>query len=185
MSTVLWLLWSAASAQEPMPPEPDPTIVDDGTLVDRIWEVTPFRLGEAHPYRHARTPRSVKEGAVVVLSVAPWTQVARPVGVPLLWVGDQLAVRLTWGDREGCAVVWVPRRPEPSDLVFFGTTELPERMGPAQRVAQAGAAQRRGISARSAEEWRTAERPLRSFVDFRELHAWATQRRCTSAGVGR
>jgi len=60
-------------------------------------------------------------------------------------VGERLAARVNWDGVGGCAVVWVAG---PLDLraepMFFGSTELPERVGPELAASDREAAQTRG-----------------------------------------
>ncbi|MCB9677309.1 MAG: hypothetical protein H6737_19515 [Alphaproteobacteria bacterium] len=102
-----------------------------------------FELAEAHPYRHSATPRDIREGWLVELHVAPDTMVPRQIGVPVLWIGDDLAVRTSWGS--GCAVVWVPGDHDlAKEPVFFGSTTLPEQMDAERSAAEHAEASAKG-----------------------------------------
>lgn len=133
------LFLMTAFAAEPVP------LVDDGTLVHEVRWARPFTLTVPHPYRYTAEPREITKGWLVELVVEGWTMMPRQVGVPNVWIGDQVAGRLTWArknDGPACAVVWVPGEHDLSkDPVFFGTTDLAERIDEAKRaaVSKAGA----------------------------------------------
>ena len=134
----MWFVLTAFAA--------DPiTLVDDGTLVHSVDWAQPFVLQQPHPYRYNSAEQSITTGWLVQLTVESWTMLPRQVGVPALWIGDHIAGRTRWSSApEGtfCAVVWVPGdvdlRTAP---VFFGTTDLPEKLDESRR-AQVVAASR-------------------------------------------
>jgi hypothetical protein len=78
----------------------------------------------------------VSEGYVLELRVDPDALLPLQTGVPVLFVGTDIAQSTNWDHKGGCAVVLVPG---PVDLstapVFFGSTELPERLDQAKRQA--------------------------------------------------
>ena len=125
-----WLLGSAsASGTDAFAPE----------AVHQITWARPFRLDVPIRYQHASPGRFVQDGWLIELRVDPAAMQARAGGVPVLWIGTDLAVRTNWDHPGGCAVVWVPGshdlRNEP---VFFGSDTLPEQM-----TSERGAAERR------------------------------------------
>lgn len=133
----MWFVLTAFAA--------DPiALVDDGTLVHSIDWARPFELQQPHPYRYFAEETSITTGWLVQLTVESWTMFPRQVGVPNVWVGDRIAGRTQWSrDTEGtfCAVVWVPGDVElTSAPVFFGTTELAERLDEPRRQQVVAAA---------------------------------------------
>ncbi len=158
--------------------EPTPRAGHD-PRVEAIEWAQPFELRTAHTYRHTATPFDARHGYLIQLAVDPTTQRARQIGVPNLWVGDHIAVRLNWDEVTGCSVVWVPRDAETSldDLaktpVFFGSTTLPERVDTEKRTAAHTEAARNDWSAVPVRE-----RASESLVvdDFRAIAAVAADR---------
>lgn len=128
---MLWLTLAALAT----PPE-----------VHSIRWARPFVLAEAHPYTHTDTPRDVKAGWLLELRVDPGALRPLQVGVPLLWVGQDLAVPTNWDHVGGCAVVWVPGpHALREELLFYGSTELPERVGAERRAIEHADARTRGV----------------------------------------
>ncbi|MEZ4317532.1 MAG: hypothetical protein R3F61_08505 [Myxococcota bacterium] len=170
------LLIALAFAEEPLPAS---------SRVDHIVWAQPFTLQTPHPYRHTAVPRDIDRGWLVELRVDPTAMLARQIGVPGLWIGDDLAVRTNWDHLGGCAVVWVPGdhdlRNEP---VFFGSTTLPERMDAERSALEHTAAREKGWGPVPV---RTLETKPLALADLRGLMAIAADRieACSTADDAR
>lgn len=133
----VWLL-GTASASVPVAFVPE--------AVHQITWARPFRLEAPIPYRHASPSRMVQDGWLVELRVEPSAMRARAIGVPVLWIGRDLAVRTHWDDPVGCAVVWVPGTHDlHNEPVFFGSGTLPEQMTAERGAAEQQQAVRAGV----------------------------------------
>ncbi len=105
--------------------------------VEEVVWAAPFTLATPHRYSHTVEPRAIDSGWLLELKVDPAHMVPRQVGVPLLWVGDHVAVRTNWDHVGGCAVVWVPGELDPEKAsIFFGSALLPERVDLDTRKAE-------------------------------------------------
>jgi hypothetical protein len=137
-----------------------------------LLDATRFTLAEPGVYRHTATPRAVEEGWLVTLRVDPTYQQPHPTHTPVLWVGEQAAVRVSW--RSSCAVAWVPGRTDPRTVpIFYASVELPERLTPADGRAWRARAEAAGIAPQPAEE-----RPVRRFSTFTALMRHAAALDC-------
>jgi hypothetical protein len=105
----------------------------------------PFTLTEAYAYTWLRGQPLINSGHILVLAVDP--EVARPrqVDVPVLYAGDTPAHLTNTGFPSGHMIVIVP---EWIDLhtvpVYFGSTELPERIDRVRGQGEMQAARARG-----------------------------------------
>jgi len=142
---------------------------------DRVKQVEwaqRFELKTPHPYQHSAQPHPIQQGWLVQLRVDAPAQRPLQIGVPLLWVGDDVAVRTNWGSE--CAVVWVPGehdlRKEP---IFYGSTTLPERVDAERRALDHSQAADRGWGPKPVLELSTH---TQVFANYTELMAFATDR---------
>lgn len=95
--------------------------------VEAIRSIQRFELDQPVRYTHTAAPREVRSGWLLELAVDPVLQRPHAISTPVLWVGQQVAVRVNW--HSACAVVWVPDGPEPTKVpIFYGGVELPERL---------------------------------------------------------
>ena len=156
-------------------------IADDGAAVREILWARPFQLQSAHPYRYTAQSRPISEGWLLSLWVDPAYQVPRQHGVPVLWIGDQIAGRTNWGSE--CTVVWVPGAHDlRSERIFYGSAVLPERVNPARQQEESAEAARKGIQ--PIQKIGDLEPTVLVLEDFRGLMevAAAQQAQCVSLG---
>ncbi|MCA9568370.1 MAG: hypothetical protein KC656_11030 [Myxococcales bacterium] len=117
---------------------------DGASGVQEVRWARPFRLERALMYRHTPEPRAIREGWILELLVDPARMVPHPIATPTLFVDTTVAVRTAW--RTPCAVVWVPGDVDPARAtVFFGSTELPERIDATRAAAELSAADARPV----------------------------------------
>lgn len=171
MSLLMLLLASARA--EPI------TITDDGDSVRAVRWARPFELVAADTDRMRAEQAPYTEGTIVELLVDPAMVVPAQTLVPVLYVGDRPARPLNWDPVGGCLVALVTG---PVDLattpVFFGSTELPERVDATRGAAELAAARAIGIGPLPADQVRAAlaagGAPL--VADIRDVYAAAADR---------
>lgn len=120
-----------------------PVLLERGGVEEVVW-ARPFRLEEPTLYRYTREARAIDRGWLVELKVDPRYQQPHPIHIPVLWIDGQIAVRANWRSR--CAVVWVPGPADARDgRVFYGSTALPETLGPEDAEREAKKAVEAGV----------------------------------------
>lgn len=116
------------------------------TPVSTVVWARPFVLEQPEIYSMSAEKPTFTAGWLVQLTADPSMLAARQVGEPVLYVGEVPAFRFNWDPVGGCLVVFVPG---PVDLasteVFFGSTELPERVTRAHGTEERAAAVAAGI----------------------------------------
>lgn len=118
-----------------------------------IVAVQPFTIAQPYTHRFRKDGTEFHSGHLVVLRAEPGFVQPRQVAEPVLCVGSQTAERL-WSDpAQGLIVAIVPawtertaeggeRAGDPAtDLVYFATPELPERVDAAWIAAERAKAQ--------------------------------------------
>lgn len=146
-----------------------------------VW-ARPFELDAPARYRHASPGREVTSGWLVELRVEPGAMVARQIGVPVLWIGTDLAVRTHWNDPGGCAVVWVPGSHDlRADPVFFGSDTLPEQMDAERTAAEHARAREHGIGPLPAERIGDVTHDVQRLPDESALYALLARRSAACA----
>jgi hypothetical protein len=112
----------------------------------------PFTLQEPYVYTWLHDQPAITSGLLLVLAVDPEVAKPRQVDVPVLFAGDTPIHLTNNGYPSGRMIVIVPawvdlgRAP-----VYFGSTELPERIDRARGVLEEAAASVRGAGPFSAE----------------------------------
>ena len=135
---ILWFV-TAALAGDVVP-------TDDGHAVRGLLSALEFVLDEPYPYAWAMGHAPVHEGTLLVLDVDPQFSRPRDFAAPVLYVGDVPAELLNTGFPSGHLVVLVPGHPDLMVTpVYFGSTELPERVDAARGSAELAAARAMGI----------------------------------------
>src|SRR5262245_55713327 len=122
---------------------------DQSSPVRDILFAQAFRLDKPYTHTWRKEQPQVSAGYVLVLAVDPEFVRPQQTPEPVLYVGDQTAERINAGDVSGRLVVLVPSAANSRGeialdlnkaLIWFGGTELPERVDAAQVNAEAGAA---------------------------------------------
>lgn len=134
-----------------------PPVAKTPAAVDEVVYARPFTLSESFRYDWCNAPFQVSEGTILVLKVQTNLVIPRQIEEPVLYVGNQAAMRLNQGDKSGHLIVVVPGEVDlTKDLVWFGTPELPGRVTPGQIEAQRRLADQAGIKPLSAEKAKVA-----------------------------
>jgi len=121
------LFSSAVAAPPEVPPTP--------AAVDELVYARAFRLDQPYKYRWRAEAPSVDSGHLIVIRVDPALVQPRQQAEPVLYVGNQTAMRLNAGVVSGYVVALVPGDVAIGQVpIWFGTPELPERVD-AQRIA--------------------------------------------------
>jgi hypothetical protein len=134
-----------------------PPIPNTPAAVDQVVYARPFTLNDGFRYDWCNQPFQVTKGTILVLKVNPNLVVPRQIGQPVLYVGNQAAMRLNQGDQSGYVVAVVPGDVDlTKDLVWFGTPEVPERINAARAQAERQQAEKAGIKPFSPEQAKAA-----------------------------
>jgi len=134
-----------------------PPVAKTPAAVDEVVYARPFTLSESFRYDWCNAPFQVSEGTILVLKVQANLVIPRQIEEPVLYVGNQAAMRLNQGDKSGHLIVVVPGAVDlTKDLVWFGTPELPGRVTPNHIEAQRRLADQAGIKPLSPEKAKTA-----------------------------
>lgn len=122
----------AEASDQPMPGARGAQPLDQpvpATAVQGLLYARHFLLQEPYPYSFLAGQPAITRGLLLVLAVDP--EVAKPheVDVPVLYAGDTPVHLTNTGYPSGRLVVIVPGWFDPARApVFFGSTELPERV---------------------------------------------------------
>jgi len=153
--TVFACLFALASVVVASPP---PAIPATPASVDDVVYIRPFTLDQGFTYHWNVERPQVTAGTLLVLKVDKDLVWPRQVAEPVLYVGDSTAERINHGHESGYVIALVPGTVDlKTDLVWFGTPELPERVDNATVQAEHQLANRAGLTAFSAKTARAAE----------------------------
>ena len=139
------------SAPADPPPLPAVTPVGDVTLL----HAQPFTLDVPFTHVWRKEQPQFSAGWLLVLSVDPDLVHPRQSAEPILFVGDQTAERVNFGDESGHVVAIVPSATDSAGNVlfdlakapmYFGAPGLPEQVDSARVAAELFAAKTRGIA---------------------------------------
>jgi len=114
------------------------------TAVRSLLYARAFTLRQPYVYPYLREAPAISRGTLLVLEVDP--EVARPrdVDVPVLFAGDTPVHLTNSGYPSGRMIVFIPDGIDLAHVpVFFGSTELPERMDRARGALEANTAMAR------------------------------------------
>jgi hypothetical protein len=128
-------------------------IADDGDGVRGLLYARPFTLQEPYPYLYVKERPEITSGYILVLAVDP--QLARPrqTDMAVLFVGSRPAELASAGDQSGRVIALVPGDTDLSTSpLFYGSTELPERIDAARGALELSLARDRGIAAPTPDE---------------------------------
>ncbi len=155
-------------------------VVDTGRSVTGLTFVRPFELATPAEWTVTAHPEPVTRGILLELRADPTLLRARDVGASVLYVGERPAFPFNWDAVGGCLVAWVPGDPDlASTEVFFGSTELPERVDAARGAAERAAARAVGVVPFPVEvvaKARAAGGPMLRARDVAEVEALAMAR---------
>jgi hypothetical protein len=150
LSACILVLASTALSAPPLPPTPAP--------VDDVVYARTFNLNEGFRFDWAKEPFTVSQGTLLVLKVKPEYVTPRQTFEPLLYVGDQLAMRLNCGEQSGYLVVVVPGQVDLNkSLIWFGTPSVAERVDNATIQTERALAEKAGIQPLPAEKVKAAQ----------------------------
>jgi hypothetical protein len=142
----LLLALGAALADPPFSAPTDPPVpTDDGDGVREVVATRPVAFTEAYTPSWRADAAPVREGWLVVLSVDPELARPRQTWTPVLYAGDAPLERLYTSPDATC-VVGLVTGSQPAPL-YFGSTQLPERVTAARGAAELAAARDAGITA--------------------------------------
>jgi len=137
----------AFAAPPPLPSIPAP--------IRALLYARPFALNESFRYDWRQEKPMVSEGYLVVIEVDPDLVYPRQTAEPVLFVGDQTAMRLNVGYISGRVIALVPG-PVALRRIWFGTPQLPEAVTAEIIKKEQALANREGIQSLSVEEVDTA-----------------------------
>lgn len=149
-----------------------PPVPNTPAAVDQVVYARPFTLNDGFRYDWCNEPFQVSKGTILVLKVNPNLVIPRQIGEPVLYVGNQTAMRLNQGDKSGYVVAVVPGDVDlTKDPVWFGTPELPERVNAARVQAERQQAEKAGIKPLSAEQAKAATAAGGSRINSQDMSA--------------
>ncbi len=129
---------------------------EDGGVRSLLY-ARPFTLEEPYTYVYTKEQPEISRGYILVLEVDPQRAQPRQTDMPVLFVGSRPAELTNRGDKSGRIIVLVPGDTVLSESpLFYGTTELPERIDQAQAVQQRDLALEIGVQPRPATEIESA-----------------------------
>jgi hypothetical protein len=124
----------------------DVVTTDDGRSVREIRWARAFLLERAEPYRMTAEDPSITDGLLFELRVDPAMVVPVQTDVPVLYVGAVPARTVNFDPYGGCLVGFVPGAPDLATTpIYFGSTELPERVDAARGAEELAAARAVGV----------------------------------------
>jgi hypothetical protein len=134
-----------------------PQIPNTPAAVDQVVYARPFTLNDGFRYDWCNEPFQLSRGTILVLKVNPNLVIPRQIEEPVLYAGNQTAMRLNQGDKSGYVIAVVPGDVDlTKDPVWFGTPEVPERVNAARVQAERQQAEKAGIKPLSAEQAKAA-----------------------------
>ncbi len=135
-----------------------PPMPNTPAAVDEVLYARPFVLNEGFRFDWCKQPFQVSQGTILVLKVKPELVVPRETAEPLLYVGNQTAMRLNAGNESGCIIVIVPGEVDlTKDPIWFGTPEVAERVDANRVAAEREKAEKAGIKPVTAEKAQVAK----------------------------
>jgi len=137
----------AFAATPPLPPTPAPIKV--------LLYARPFALDNGFRYDWRQEKPMVSEGYLLVIEVDPDLVYPRQTSEPVLFVGDQTAMRLNVGYTSGRVIALVPG-PAALRRIWFGTPQLPEAVTSETIRKEQALANTEGIRSLSVQEVNTA-----------------------------
>ncbi|MFT4623877.1 MAG: hypothetical protein ACI8PZ_002533 [Myxococcota bacterium] len=146
MVALLGTVVAPAASAEPAEPI---AIVDPGDGVRHLRFAQHASLATPATYTMSADGGAYSEASLFIAEVDPALIAPRQVGVPVLYVGATPA-RVLHRSPAGCVVGLVPGHVDwTTTALFFGSTELPERVDAARGALEREAARAAGIMPRS------------------------------------
>ena len=117
--------------------------------VDAVLYARPFRVATAFSHAWRKERPTATEGLLLVLQVDPALVYPRQSAEPVLYVGDQTAMRLNVGWPSGRVVAIVPglRSLAPGTPIWFGSPRLPESVTADVIASERALADAKGVGA--------------------------------------
>jgi len=136
---------SVSLAEPPAPQTP--------AAIDEVVYAQPFVLRDSFRYDWANEPFQVSKGTILVLKVNTNLVIPRQIGEPVLYVGNQAAMRLNQGDKSGHVIAIVPGDVDlTKDLIWFGAPGLPGRTDANTIKAEREKAEKAGLKPLTTEK---------------------------------
>ena len=111
-----------------------------------------FHVAEAFQHVWRAEKPFYEDGWLLVLGCDPAALTVQQVRQPVLYVGEQTADRVNFGDESGRVVVIVPGDLDLAESpIFFGGVGLPEEVTHEQIASEVAAARRSGVAPHTAE----------------------------------
>ncbi len=149
-----------------------PAIPATPAPVSEVVYARPFSLNDGFRFDWCKEPIQVTQGTILVLKVNPNLVIARQVEEPVLFVGNQTAMRLNQGEQSGYVVAVVPGAVDlTKDPVWFGTPALPSRVDANVIQAERAKAEKAGIKALSADKAQAAVAKGGSRINTQDMSA--------------
>ena len=124
-----------------------PTVPQTPAPVGALLVAQPFELEAGFRYDWRAERPLVTSGHLIVLSVEPDLVYPRQTAEPILYVGDQTAMRLNVAYPSGRVLALVPGDlPTSGTRIWFGTPGLPEQVDARQVDAERRLAEAAGIA---------------------------------------
>ena len=128
-----------------------PAIPATPAAIDGVVYSRAFTLEQGYNFAWNKERPLVTSGTILVLKVNPDLVIPRQVAEPVLYVGNQTAQRVNFGNESGHVIAIVPGDVDLSQSpIWFGTPELPERVDAATIKAERAKADAAGIKPLSA-----------------------------------
>ena len=123
-----------------------PAIPDVPAAVDDVIYARSFALENGYEFNWSNERPLVTTGTILVLKVNPDLVVPRQTAEPVLYVGNQTAQRVNFGNESGHVIAIVPGEVDlATSPIWFGTPELPEQVDAATVKAERAQADAAGI----------------------------------------
>jgi len=123
-----------------------PPIPATPAAIDDVVYLRAFTLEKGYDFTWCKERPLVTSGTILVLKVNPDLVIPRQVAEPVLYVGNQTAQRVNFGNESGHVIAIVPGDVDLSKSpIWFGTPELPERVDAATTKAERAKADAAGI----------------------------------------
>ena len=134
-----------------------PPVPTTPAAVDEIVYARPFTLSNGFAFTWCQERPTVTTGTLVVLKVDRNLVIPRQCAEPVLYVGDQTAERINFGDQSGYVIAIVPGTVDLTKApIWFGTKMLPEDVTANVAHAERAAAEKAGIQPMSAKQVQAA-----------------------------
>jgi hypothetical protein len=129
-----------------------PEIPQTPAAVEDLVYARPFTLEKGFKYIWSKERPNVTVGTLLVLRVDKALVVPRAIATPVLYVGDQSAERVNYGNESGHVIALVPGHVDLTEVpIWFGTPGFAWRIDTATAKAERALAEQAGIKPFSKE----------------------------------